>query len=139
MKELIMNSILKSVILSIAILAGSSTYARNESYDVFVPITKYLAQGNAEALSAWFSENLDISVLSPERNCSRNQAELILETFFNAHTPRSFEITHTAGRANKKYALGNLNAGGETFLVTIFVSSKGGTFSIQQLKIERRD
>ena len=36
-----------------------------------------------------------------------------------------------------KYALGNLNAGGETFLVTILVSSKGDSYRIQQLKIER--
>ena len=36
-----------------------------------------------------------------------------------------------------KYALGDLNAGGETFLVTIFVSNKGESYRIQQLKIER--
>ena len=39
-----------------------------------------------------------------------------------------------------KYALGSLNAGGEMFVVTIFVSScGGGAYSIQQLKIERME
>ena len=38
-----------------------------------------------------------------------------------------------------KYALGQLNAGGEVFLVTLFVSSKAdGTYQIQQLKIDRQ-
>ena len=135
-----MHAFKKVVILILAVMLGSSAHAQSaDSYDVFVPIAKYLSQGNSEALSAWFAENLDISVLFTETNCSRNQSKQIIKTFFESHTPRSFEITHTAGRANMKYALGNLNAGGETFLVTIFVSSKGGTYSIQQLKIERRD
>ncbi|MBQ1655614.1 MAG: DUF4783 domain-containing protein, partial [Bacteroidales bacterium] len=41
------------------------------------------------------------------------------------------------GRANMKYALGTLKAGGETFNVTIFLSCKEDRYRIQQLKIER--
>ena len=37
-----------------------------------------------------------------------------------------------------KYALGTLNAGGENYSVTIFVSSKGKSYKIQQLKIEQQ-
>lgn len=129
----------KILIPLLALSAGFCAHAQDTGYDVFIPITKYISQGNAEALSAWFSDNLDISVLSEESSYSRNQSEKILKTFFERNTPRSFEITHTVGNSNKKYALGNLDAGGETYLVTIFVSSKGDTYSIQQLKIERRD
>lgn len=134
-----MNIIRKLSILLIAVSAGISTKAQDNGFDVFVPIAKYITQGNAEALSAWFSDNLDISVLSPESSYSRNQSEKILDTFFKSNTPRSFEITHTAGSSNMKYALGTLDAGGENYFVTIFVSFKGDTYSIQQLKIERRD
>ena len=107
------------------------------SYDVFVPISKYISQGNAEALCAWFSDNLDITILSKGGNSSKVQARQIINSFFNSHTPRSFEVTYTAGRANMKYAIGNLNAGGETFLVTIFVYCNDGKNQIQQFKIER--
>ena len=105
--------------------------------DVFVPISKYLAAGNAEALSAWFADNLEIAVLARESDASRAQARQIVKTFFDNYTPRSFNITHTAGRANMKYALGTLKAGGETFNVTIFLSCKENSYRIQQLKIER--
>lgn len=134
-----MNIIRKLSILLIAVSAGIAAKAQDNGFDVFVPIAKYITQGNAEALSAWFSDNLDISVLSPESSYSRNQSEKILDTFFKSNTPRSFEITHTAGSFNMKYALGTLDAGGENYFVTIFVSFKGDTYSIQQLKIERRD
>ena len=105
--------------------------------DVFVPISKYIAAGNSEALSAWFADNLEIAVLAKESDASRAQARQIVKTFFDNFTPRSFNITHTAGRANMKYALGTLKAGGETFNVTIFLSCKEDRYRIQQLKIER--
>lgn len=111
--------------------------AQSEGNEVFVPISKYLTQGNAENLSAWFADNLEISILSSLNNSSKSQAKQILKAFFEAHTPRSFDISHIAGRANMKYALGTLSAGGETFNVTIFVSVKDGEYKIQQLKIER--
>ena len=105
--------------------------------DVFIPISKYIATGNSEALSAWFADNLEIAVLARESDASRAQARQIVKTFFDNYTPRSFDITHTAGRANMKYALGTLKAGGETFNVTIFLSCKEKRYKIQQLKIER--
>ena len=108
-----------------------------DSYDVFVPIAKYLGNGDAERLSAWFDDNLEITIMSTTNDSSKNQAKQILKAFFSKHTPRSFEISHTASRSNSKYALGFLNAGGEVFEVTIFVSDCGGTYKIQQLKIDR--
>lgn len=120
-----------------AILLCAQAQAQSERNDVFTPIGKYMVKGDADCLSAWFDDNLEVCVASQESNASRAQAKQILKTFFDAYTPRSFDITHTAERANMKYALGNLNAGGETFTVTIFVSAKSDGYKIQQLKIER--
>lgn len=114
----------------------TSAAAQDNGYDVFYPIAKYIEKGDAEKLSAWFSDNLEITIFSDSNDSSRNQARQIIKTFFNSYTPRSFEITHKAGRSNMKYALGHLNAGGETFLVTIFVNYKNSGYKIQHLKIE---
>lgn len=113
------------------------TAPRESGDDVFLPISKYIAAGNAEALSAWFADNLEIAVLAKASDASRAQARQIVKTFFDSYTPRSFDINHTAGRANMKYALGTLKAGGETFNVTIFLSCKDNTYKIKQLRIER--
>ncbi len=111
--------------------------AQDQSYNVFVPIGKYLAQGNVDNLSAWFSDNLEISLLSSSNNSSKSQAKQILKSFFDSHTPRSFEISHTAGKSNMKYALGTLVAGGERYIVSIFVNYEDETYKIQQIKIDR--
>lgn len=122
-----------------ALLAGKGLHAQDSSYDVFNPISKYLAAGDAEKLSAWFSDNLEVTILSNSNDSSRNQARQILKSFFRLYTPRSFEITHKAGSANKKYALGTLMAGGEMFVVTIFVNYADQDYRIQHFKIERMD
>lgn len=132
-----MKTLLKIAVLFLTLLTCSTLRAQNEGNEVFVPISKYLMQGNAENLSAWFADNLEISIISPLNNSSKNQAKSILKTFFETYTPRSFDISHIAGRSNMKYALGTLSAGGETFNVTIFVSCKDNEYKIQQLKIER--
>ena len=118
------------------LVSGSKMMGQDSGYDVFNPIAKYLGQGDADKLSAWFSDNLEITIFSDSNDSSRNQARQILRSFFNSYTPRSFEITHKAGRSNMKYALGTLNAGGEVFLVTIFVNYKDNGYKIQHLKIE---
>ena len=132
-----MKALFRSALIALALLAGVTLRAQSGESDVFVPISKYLSQGNTEALSAWFSENLDVTVLGTSGISSSKQARQILTSFFNSYTPRSFKITYTAGRANMKYALGDLNAGGESFLVTVFVSYKDDAYRIQQIKIER--
>lgn len=126
-------------VLAVAALIFSCTAskAQDNGYDVFNPISKYISQGDAEKLSAWFSDNLEVTIFSDSSDSSRNQAREILKSFFKSYTPRAFNITHKAGRSNMKYALGTLNAGGELFVVTIFVGYTDSAYKIQHIKIER--
>lgn len=132
-----MKKAFKSLILLAALTCCVFSGAQTKEYDMLVPIGKYITQGNPEALSAWFADNLDMSILSRQSNASRAQAKQIIKSFFNTYTPRSFTIIHTAGRDNMKYVLGDLYAGGETFRMTLFVVCKGESYEIQQIKIDR--
>ena len=128
----------KIIALAVGLLLAlpGVSQAQSGEYDVFVPISKYISQGDGESLSAWFADNLDISIGQESNNCSKNQARRIVKSFFETNAPRSFTISHTAGKGNKKYAIGSLKTGGETFLVTLFVSIDGPGYKIQHLKIE---
>lgn len=121
--------------MSVGIYSNADT--QDNSYDVFLPISKYMRAGDADKLSAWFSDNLEITIFTKSNDASRAQAKQILKSFFKSYSPRSFEITHKAGRSNMKYALGTMNAGGEMFFVTIFVNFNEDNYKIQHLKVER--
>ncbi len=109
----------------------------SDGFDVFVSISRYLGNGEADKLSAWFSNSVEITILGESNTCSRSQARQILKSFYASYTPRSFEVTHKASQGNMKYAIGNLKAGGETFVVTVFLCMKDNCYDIHQLKIER--
>lgn len=132
-----MKSPIRVILIALLTLLYINLNAQDKVYDVFAPIGKYMAKGDAEKLSAWFSDNLEVTIFSSSNDSSRSQARQIMKSFFKSYTPRSFEITHTAGRSNMKYALGTLNAGGEVFLVTIFVAFQEDSYRVQQIKIER--
>lgn len=130
-----MSSFFKIALAATAFLFCSQVFAQNQA-DVFVPISKYISRGEAEPLSAWFDDCLDITVSSDGRNASKTQARQILKAFFDQNTPSDFKITHTATQGDMKSALGTLVAGGKNFSVTIFVIYKNNQYKIQQLKIE---
>ncbi len=132
-----MKNLFRIMAIAPAMLLGMCVDASSQDYDVFTPIAKYIRIGDADKLSAWFADNLEIVVISQTNDSSRNQARQIVKSFFSAYNPSAFSITHQAGKSNMKYALGILNAGGERFVVTIFVNFKNDSFEIQQLKIER--
>lgn len=129
----------KAATLLTAALISAIAAAQNPGSDVFVPIAKYLGQGDAESLSAWFAENLEITVPDGTGDSSRNQAKQILKTFFTKSEPTGFTVEHTAAKGNMKYALGQLVCGAENYMVTIFVSysEKSKDYKVQQLKIEK--
>lgn len=141
------------LLAALTLFSGQAAYAQVQNFtrsstmkqsaagefSVFSSITKYLAAGDAASLSSWFADNLDVTVISSSRNCSKKQAREILSKFFATNTPRSFEVTYKASEANKKYMIGLLNAGGELFQVTIYATSSGGDpYRIQQLNIARQ-
>lgn len=132
-----MKRIIFATVLSLFLFGDAAFAQKNGDQDVFVPISKYLETGQCDNLSAWFAENLELDVLGNVNNCSKNQAKLIMRTFVTEYTPSKFVIYHKSGKAPMKYAIGSLQAGGESFRVTIFVrTSDDGKNYIQQLRIE---
>ena len=120
------------------LFAGVPALAQDNGQDVFVPISKYLENGQYESLSAWFADNLELDVAGTVNNCSKNQAKLIMKSFFNEYTPKKFTIVHRSAKSSMKYAIGTLLAGGEKFRVTIYVrTADSGKNYILQLRIEQ--
>lgn len=126
------------IVLTILLSLSISAFAQGHRHDVLVPISKYMAKGDAECLSAWFDENLEVSIFTRSCDASKAQATRIFKQFFKEHNPQSFKVTHIAESRNMKHVLGNLHTGGESLVVTIFVSSEDNIYRIQQLKIERQ-
>lgn len=121
----------------VAFLFSGNIHAQ-DNVDVFYPIAKYIEQGDALKLSAWFDEHLELSVNGVSGDYGKNQARQIMKSFFMEVKPDSFVIMHTASKANMKYALGTMTVGSEVYDVTIFVNLRDDSYRIQQLKFEKK-
>ena len=118
-------------------LSSFTLFSQVES-DVFVPLGKYIGKGDSKSLSAWFADNMELDILGDVNECSKSQAVKIIENFFTRYTPKSFDIIHKSGKAPMKYAVGELSAGGEKFVVTLFVKIGPDNNLVQQIRIEKR-
>jgi len=116
---------------------GNQQNQQQNANDVFTPIGKYIEAGDAEKLSAWFADNLELDITGSVNSCTRSQAKLIMKNFFNNNTPKKFNIIHKSGRPPMSYAVGSLTAGAEKFRVIIYVRTEDGKNSIQQLRIAK--
>ena len=82
-----MNRLLKIALL-LATLLPLHLHAQG-GFDVFVPISKYFSQGDADKLSSWFADNLEITIISRTSDSSKSQARQMMKSFFENYTPRS--------------------------------------------------
>jgi hypothetical protein len=92
--------------------------------------------GNAAKIAAYFSENVDLSILESENLYSRSQAEQILKNFFVNHKPIDFTIVHKGKSGQSEYFIGELTCSDAIFRVTLNSKSDGSAREITALTIE---
>ena len=95
--------------------------------------------GNAEELSKFFHNNVELIILEKEDVYSRTQAEQILRKFFLDHKPSGFRIIFEGGKENSRYAIGSLATRDTTYRIYILIKNQEGGPLIHQLRIEEED
>lgn len=116
--------------------ASVQLFAQQEN-DVFVPIGKYIQNGDSQKLSAWFANNLELEITGNTNDCSKIQATQIMKDFFIKYPPKTFSIIHKSGKAPMKYAIGTLTTESDSFRITLFVKTETDGNYVQQLRIEK--
>jgi hypothetical protein len=96
-----------------------------------------IGQGDASAMSAWFHQSLEMSILEEEYETSRNQGTRIMENFFKKHVPTGFTVSFEGTKEQSKYAIGTLSTENGTFRINLFFMNKGGQRLIYYLSIEK--
>lgn len=129
----------KIIAIAAAFLCLSTPcFSQSGEASAFAPIGKYMRAGDYDNLSVWFADNLELDIFGQRNICSRNQARLIMKSFFEQYTPKQFTIIHKSGPAALKYAIAELSAGGEVFSIFLCVNIIDGKSYVEQLVIGRR-
>ncbi|MFN9496550.1 MAG: DUF4783 domain-containing protein, partial [Bacteroidota bacterium] len=96
-------------VFSLAVIAMPVLLAAS---DILDNIGNAIRSGNASAISQYFDATIDLTILEKESIYSRQQAQMVLQDFFNKNPVSSFSIIHRGSSAQgSSYGIGKLTAG----------------------------
>ncbi|MFM7016860.1 MAG: DUF4783 domain-containing protein [Bacteroidota bacterium] len=117
------------------ILSSLSYYSLMAKIDPYEDIANAIRSGDAKSVSRFFSNSVDLTLISQEDVYSKAQAEQIIKDFFNKNTPRSFSIIHRGeSKDGAKYAIGNLTTSSGNYRVYYYFKISGSSVNIQELR-----
>lgn len=116
---------------SVSVLLVSAQTAEKEI------ITEAIGEGDSKKIASYFLPSIDLTVESTEDVYSRDQAEMIVNHFFQDHPPTGFSLKHEGkSKLDDYYYIGTLNAEDGTYRLTFFLKKGDAGFRIKQFRIE---
>ena len=100
-------------------------------------ISRAMSNGDAKALSQFFDDKVELSILDDENLYDKAEATATLGNFFAKHKPRSYSQVHdgTSKGEGSKYTIGNLKTSDSVYRVYVYMKVSGGKYTIQEISI----
>ena len=129
MKNLIMKALV-TFLLGMVMATMSAFTQPNTLDDVVVA----LRSGDADGLSKYFDDNLELTLPVKSDSYSKAQALVILKDFFGNNSVKGFELKHKGDSPGGHYCVGTLQTKSGNFRATVFMKAKSGKEVINQLR-----
>lgn len=102
-------------------------------------ITSAIKNGDASALSQYFDENVEISVLDRESVYDKAQAKEVVAVFFSKHKPQSYSEVHkgVSKKEDSHYSIGKLISSSGAYRVYVYTTIQNGKYRIQELRFDK--
>jgi len=95
-----------------------------------------LKEGNAQELSRYIDDNIEISLPDKSDNYSRTQAVMVLKDFFNNNGVTGFDVQFKGETGGGQYCIGNLKTKSGVYRTTVFLKSKEGKQVIKEIRFK---
>lgn len=103
-------------------------------------ITKAIRTGDSKKVASYFLPSVDLTVVSVEDVYSRDQAEMIVQRFFERNSPSEFNLKHEGkSKLDDYYYIGSLKTDKGNYRLTFFLKKGDQDFRIKQFRIESED
>lgn len=102
-------------------------------------ISKAISDGDAVALSQFFDQSIEISILDDVDVYDKSEAVKTLQSFFAKNKPKSYSQMHkgTSKGADSQYSIGNLVTASNSYRVYVYLKVEGGKQIIQELRFDK--
>jgi hypothetical protein len=127
-----MKAIFTSLLVASALILSSFGQS-NTSIDEVIGA---LRSGNANELSRYFDDNVEVTLPVKSDSYSKAQAQLILKDFFANNDVRGFELKHKGDSPGGHYCIGTLQTKSGNFRAHVFMKSKGNKELVKELRFQ---
>ncbi len=103
----------------------------------FTQIVNALKSGDANEVSKYLDNTVEIPLSESTTSYSKNQAQLVLRTFFDNNPVKDFKVIHESENAGSQYCIGNLTTANGLFRTTVYMKQKGDKQLVQEMRFEK--
>jgi hypothetical protein len=125
---------MKKIFFLMAMAFSAVSFAQQSDTDVIVQAFK---RGNATEVAKYFDEYVDIKLLDKAevKNMSRNQAGIMLKSFFEENGVKGFEKASEREIGTTMYMTGKLTGSSKSYGITVLLKVKDGKRQIISVRI----
>ena len=133
-----MKSILGLAVLTFSLVLVSfrpATISFRPAY-TFDDITVAIRSGNANELSRYLDNRVDICLPEKSDSYSKIQAEMIIRDFFSTNIVQNFLVKHKGSNGASGFCVGVLETRNGNYRTTLFMKQKGDRQLLQELRFQ---
>ena len=95
-----------------------------------------LRTGSSNQLSAYFDENVELTLPDKSDSYSRAQAQLIVKDFFSNNGVKGFELKHKGDSPGGHFCIGTLQTNAGNFRTNVFMKTKNGKEVVKEIRFQ---
>ncbi len=102
-------------------------------------ISRALQAGDANALSTYFDQQVEVCILDNEQVYPKSQAVQMVRDFFTKNKPKSYLQVHQGASSGKasQYTIGKLSTVTGQYRVYVYLKSGSGSSLIQEIRFDK--
>ena len=124
---------MKSLLTSFLVIATvmMSSFAQPSTIDEVIGA---LRSGDADGLSKYFDENVELTLPVKSDIYSKAQAQVIIKDFFGNNGVKGFELKHKGDSPGGHYCIGTLQTKSGNFRAHVFMKAKSGKEVVKEIR-----
>ena len=125
--------------LPIALATLSILFTSYKPFYSIEEVVTAMRSGNANQLSRYFDDRIDIQLPSKSDNYSRTQAEMILKDFFSSNEVKNFQVKHKGENNGAQFCIGLLQTRNGNYRTKLYMKQKGDRQVLQEIGFQVAD
>jgi len=102
-------------------------------------VVSAMRTGNANQLSKYFDDRIDIQLPNKSDNYSKTQAEMILKDFFSNSEVKNFQVKHKGENNGAQFCIGLLQTRNGNYRTKLYMKQKGDRQVLQEIGFQLAD